>query len=157
MDQPKPHTHAKMEFSKITDQIYIGTNLCCTTRSHIKVLMDEGINAEIDLEKERQDSPPEIDIYLWLPVEDHHAPSQDQLGSGVAMLEQAVVSGRKIYVHCKLGHGRSPTLVAAYFVYHGNSVEKAIDKIKTNRPEIHLEDAQIKALHKFAQRMRDGK
>ena len=148
------HVHAESEYSQITEQIYIGTNLCCTTSPHVEVLRKEGINAEIDLEEERQEPPPMMDVYLWLPVTDHAAPKQDQLDAGVGLLESLVTSGRKVYVHCKLGHGRSPTLVAAYFIFHGVGVDAAIEKIKDKRPEIHLEDVQMECLISYKDRLR---
>lgn len=122
----------------------MGTNLCCRSRSHIQILLDLGVTAEIDLEKERQDAAPDIGVYLWLPVADKTAPSLDQLAAGAVLIMDMTRRGKKIYVHCQYGHGRSPTLVAAYLITIGKTVTKAIDIIKTARPEIHLENTKGK-------------
>jgi protein-tyrosine phosphatase len=46
-----------------------------------------------------------------------------------------------------MGHGRSPTLVIAYFILHQrNSYSEAINRVIKQRPEIHLEEDQVKAL-----------
>lgn len=141
--------HTSVEFSQITDLIYLGTNLCCTHKPHIQIILDLGISADIDLEEERQEQTPGIEVYLWLPVIDKQAPSQTQFRVGVAAIDKLVKEGKKIYIHCKNGHGRSPTLLAAYFIYKGDSLEQAIERIRIKRPEIHLEQVQIEALKKF--------
>ena len=50
----------------------------------------------------------------------------------------------------KNGHGRSPTLVAAWFISRGKTLAQAIALIKRKRPEIHLEKSQIAALKQFS-------
>lgn len=146
------NNHQRFQFNQITDLIYLGTNLCCTATPHIKVLMDLGIRADIDLEEERQEQTPEIDTYLWLPVKDHQAPTQEQLDTGVAVIDSLVKNNKKVYLHCKNGHGRSPTLLAAFFISQGMEVDEAIEKIRSKRLEIHIREVQMEALNKFRQR-----
>lgn len=141
----------KFEFSQITKNIFLGTNLCCLDKTHIQALTDLGVSAEIDLEKEKQNPTPEIPIYLWLPTIDKIAPSVEQIISGISLINEMVKLNKKIYVHCKYGHGRSPTLVAAYLISKGSSVSEAIETIKKARPEIHLNEIQLKALESFSE------
>lgn len=143
-----------MEYSKITDQIYIGTNFCCETHFDPE-LLKMGVTYDLSLEEERVDSPTGGAAYLWLPVPDMHAPTPQQFAMGVSFIRTAVNAGRKIYVHCKNGHGRSPVMVAAYFVTTGMSADEAIDLIKEKRPEIHLQDEQLQALRQFEQTIRE--
>lgn len=148
---PKKNRHQGktiFEYDQITEQIYIGTNMCCDTHFK-KELLEKGIVADISLEKERLDSPYGVDYFIWLPTKDLTPPSPEQLKLGVDVLNKLVKMKKKIYVHCKNGHGRAPTLVTAYFVSKGNSIEEAIKKIKEKRPSIHLRKNQIKALEKF--------
>lgn len=143
------HSPVKLDFSYIADGIYIGTNQCC--REHFDAqLKSEGILADISIEENKIDMPFGVDYYLWLPVMDKQAPTQGQLAVGVSTLQKLVALNEKAYVHCARGHGRSPTLVAAYFIKKGMGVGDAIDLIKEKRPSIHLEDAQIKALEEFS-------
>ncbi|MBI2012250.1 dual specificity protein phosphatase family protein [Candidatus Daviesbacteria bacterium] len=146
------NNHQLVQFNQITDLIYLGTNLCCTAIPHVKVLLDLGIKADIDLEEERQEQTPNIDTYLWLPVKDHYAPTLEQLDTGVAVIDSLVKNQKKIYIHCKNGHGRSPTLIAAYFISQGIEVNEAIEKIRSKRPEIHIRETQLEALNRFKQR-----
>lgn len=141
--------HPQFDLSQITEFVFLGTNLCCLTRSHIQILLDLGVTAEIDLEKERQDVAPDVEVYLWLPVVDKTAPSMDQFTAGVTLMTDTVKRGKKVYVHCQYGHGRSPTMVAAYLIAQGKTVMEAIDTIKAARPEIHLENVQMQALEAY--------
>lgn len=141
--------HPQFDLSQITEFIYLGTNLCCLSRSHIQILLDLGVTAEIDLEGERQDAAPDVDAYLWLPVADKSAPTMDQFAAGATLMTDMTKRGKKVYVHCQYGHGRSPTLVAAYLISQGKTVIESIETIKAARPEIHLEDVQMKALEAY--------
>lgn len=138
----------ELEYNYITDGIYIGTNQCCQTHFDEK-LKTEGITTDISLEENRLDAPFGVDFYAWIPVKDHNAPNQDQLDLGVSLLEKIVAMGKKVYVHCKNGHGRAPTLVAAYLIKNGKSPEEAEKFIKAKRPSMHLQDIQRDALKDF--------
>lgn len=142
------HSQNKLEFNHIAGSIYIGTNQCCQMHFD-KVLGAEGITYDISLEKDQIDSPFGVVSYIWIPIEDHHAPTKEQFEFGVSVLEKIVAMGKKVYVHCKNGHGRAPTLVAAYLIKQGKTVDEAIALIKERRPPIHLEDIQKKALEEF--------
>jgi len=148
--------HAKTNYSKITNFIYIGTNFCCQV-DFDKGLLKKGITVDINMEKERMDTPFGVALYLWLPVRDRHAPSPYQLRTGVEVLREAVKSRQKVYAHCKNGHGRAPTLVAAYFISQGRSAKDAITFISLKRPEIHLTKAQIAALGRFEKSLKKRK
>lgn len=139
----------QLEYNYITDGIYIGTNQCCQTHFDEK-LRNEGIEADISLEEERIDTPFGVQFYVWIPVKNHTAPTNEQIDFCVATLERLVSMGKKIYIHCQNGHGRAPTMVAAYLIKKGKSVDEAIDFIKTKRPSIHLEKVQKKSLEKFS-------
>lgn len=144
------------DYSQITDSIFIGSDLCkgnvCPI--HGPEFESLGILVELNLSAERKEIPPDgIDIYSWIPVADGYAPTQEQLDIGTAIMDEAVSQGKRVYVHCKNGHGRSPTMVAAYLIrYQGKGVDEAIDFVARARPEIHVEGAQKEALNKFLER-----
>jgi len=139
--------HVSMEWSRITDYIVIGTNLCCSV--HAEGLYALGIAADIDLEEMRSHEPMDIAASLWLPTIDHTAPTMDQLLSGTALLGQLEKRRQVSYVHCQNGHGRSPTLVAAYFIRLGLMPKDAVKKVQAKRKEIHIEDVQLERLEEF--------
>ncbi len=141
----KIHPQNKLDFNYIADGIYIGTNQCCQTHFDEK-LKKEGVSADISLEEDRLDAPFGVEFYVWIPVKDHTAPTKDQFEFGVFVLEKIVAMKKKVYVHCQNGHGRSPTLVAAYLIKQGKTVDEAIELIKLKRPTIHLNSVQVEAL-----------
>lgn len=145
--------HVKMNYNQITDHIYVGTNFCC--KSHFnEELLEKGITTDISLEKKRLDTPFGVDVYIWLPVEDHTPPSRYQMNIGTDAITKAIESSQKVYVHCKNGHGRAPTLVAGYLIKsRGVSPEEAVKFIQKRRPEVHLEESQMEALRKFKERV----
>lgn len=142
------NNHALIEFSQITPNIFLGTNLCCAV--HADKLKAIHVSIDINLEVERPEEPPEIESYLWLPVVDGQAPSLYQVSIGVAAMKNTINQGKNVYVHCKNGHGRSPTLVIAYLISMGMIQEEAFQLVKSKRPEIHLHEVQIETLRQFA-------
>lgn len=139
----------RLEFDAIDGHIIIGTNMCCQIHFD-KRLLGIGVEVDISLELERIDSPHGVDYFVWLPVKDHTAPTQDQLDFGVASIAKFIEMDKKMYIHCQNGHGRAPTLVSAFYISQGLSVEAAIDFVKSKRPSMHLDDIQIEALREFA-------
>lgn len=138
----------KLEYQHITEGIYIGSNQCCQTHFDME-LLKKGIEVDISLEEVRIDAPFGVKFYIWLPVEKGKAPSNDQLQFGITILEKFIDLKKKIYIHCQNGHGRTSTLVAAYLIYKGKTVDKAIDLIKTKRPSVHFNQIQLKTLKDF--------
>jgi protein-tyrosine phosphatase len=137
-----------LEYNHITDGIYIGTNQCCQTHFDEK-LKREGIEADISLEEDRVDAPFGVQFYVWIPIKNHTAPTNEQLSFGVATIEKLAGMKKKIYIHCQNGHGRAPTMVAAYLIKKGRGVDETIDFIKSKRATIHLEEIQKESLIDF--------
>ncbi len=134
-----------LEYNYITDGIYIGTNQCCETHFD-ENLKKDGVSADISLEEDRLDAPFGVEFYVWIPVKNHVAPTKDQLDFGVSVLEKIIAMRKKVYVHCKNGHGRAPTLVAALLIKQGKTTDEAIEFIKSRRSTIHLDDTQKDSL-----------
>lgn len=141
--------HPKLDLSKITEYIYIGTNACCSTHFDER-LRDMDITADISLEAKRLDAPLGADFYLWLPTGDHLPPQPAQLKVGIAVLRELIKNKLKVYVHCERGHGRAPTFVAAYLIKDREmSPKEAVTFIAKHRPITHLTPKQWSALGKF--------
>lgn len=152
MPAPK-NDHVTFNYNRITPNIYLGTNTCCQMHFD-KKLLAKGVTLDVSLEGERIDQPFGVGYYVWLPTRDHTAPSMRRLEMGVSAMKSAIDAGEKVYVHCKNGHGRGPTMVAAYLIAEkGMSVEDALARIKKNRPEIHLEPSQVKRLGQWERRV----
>jgi protein-tyrosine phosphatase len=146
----------KFEYSKISKHLFVGSDFCTgrNCKEHEEEFKKLNIDSEINLSIEKKEVPPEnIESYTWIPVVDGHAPTMWQMEAGASIIDKAVASGKNIYVHCRNGHGRSPTLVAAYLIrYGGISVDEAIEEIEKKRPEAHIEKTQKDALRKFSEK-----
>lgn len=153
MSSSRFRSHERVEYSRITPYVYIGTNLCC--RAHAPVLEKIGAAVDIDLEYEHPTAErPGMEMTLYLPTRDHHAPTLSKLIVGTALVDTAVKAAKRVYVHCKNGHGRAPTLVAAYFMTQGMMPAEALALIKARRPVVHLNRIQMRALTGFARYLR---
>ena len=141
-----------LDFNYITDGIYIGNNKCCKGRFD-EYLRKEEIEADISLEEIRLDEPFGVQFYVWIPIKNHTPPSQEQFDFGVSILEKLVAMKKRVYIHCKNGHGRASTLVSAYLIKQGKEVDEAIAFIKAKRPSIHLADSQKMALEIYSKRI----
>src|SRR3990172_3193717 len=88
------------DLSKITDQIFIGSDLC---RGGVCIIHGEefkklGVGFELNLSHEQNELPPkDMEVgYLWLPVVDGYAPSQTQLDIGTSAMHEAIKNGKKV-------------------------------------------------------------
>jgi len=140
--------HVKFEWNQIDEHIYVGTNSCCQMHFD-EDLLKKGIKGNISMEFERLDFAQGLEEFLWLPTKNHTAPTQDNLMIGSKAIEAMIDQGHKIYIHCKNGHGRGPTMAVAYYIYKGKSVDEAIAFVKNGRPETHIKEVQIMALEEF--------
>lgn len=144
------------DYSEITGNIYLGSDFCQAgvCMIHGEEFKSLGVSIEMNLSQEANEIPPkDIEGYIWLPVIDGYAPSQSQLAIGTSIIKEAIDAGKKVYVHCKNGHGRSPSMVAAYLIrFEKMSVDQVLSLIKEKRPESHMEESQIKALEEFYQK-----
>lgn len=136
------------DYDQISETVFIGTNMCCQFGFH-RELLAKGVRADISLEKEKIDAPVGVDYFLWLPTKDMEAPTQDALQIGVQALEFFAQKNIKVYIHCKNGHGRAPTLYLAFLISRGMDIQPALASLKAKRPSVHLNEIQLQALKKF--------
>jgi len=145
-------THS-FDYSRVSEYIYVGSDFCTgrECKLHSQEFEKMGVCVEINLAAEKKETPPDnIDIYSWIPVTDGYSPTQDQFLMGTSLINEAVLNKNTVYVHCKNGHGRGPTMVAAYLIrYKGLSLDGAIAEVKSKRPEIHIEKSQMSGLMEF--------
>ena len=148
--RPPLHVHTKLltglDYNEIVDGVYIGTNQCCIAGLS-DVLKQVHIQCDISLEETKIDQPYGVEVYVWIPTQDHSVPTIDQLQFGVDALEKFVSQKKKIYIHCKNGHGRSSTLMCAYLMKTRNiSYEDAFRIVQKHRPGAHMQKLQVDLL-----------
>ena len=140
---------AEFNFDHIIDGIYIGNNMCCTAGLHEKLTM-EGIKVNITLEEENNEKAEGVDALIWVPVIDGLTPSETEMRFLAKSMKGFVDAGKKIFVHCQKGHGRSGSVVMAYLLLErGMGFDEAFNTIKKQRDDIHLNTTQVANLEKL--------
>ena len=86
---------------------------------------------------------------LHLPTPDQEAPSIEQLKNGVSFIESEIKNKGKVYIHCKHGEGRGPTMAIAYLIYSGMTYDDAYASVKKVRTFIYPTLVQIERLKEF--------
>lgn len=142
-----------MNYSKITDNLYIGTT---PKKIDYEQLHELGISLVINM---RIGTPPRRDPHspplqsLWLPTIDSPVfpiPMRF-LKIGVREALKVMNNGGVVYTHCSKGRHRGPAMGACILIAKGMAVEKAMDLIKQQRPVSDLQMWYIRhRIAKFA-------
>ena len=136
----------------IDEEVLLGGALMFDDLERLRRL---GVGAVVNLCAERSDNLSRLRRaqmhYLWLPVADTHAPTVDQIVQGLAWIEQHVRTGRKVYIHCAAGMGRSVTLLACWYLYTGSmNVSQVLTFVKRRRPQTSLRRRQVGRIQEIA-------
>lgn len=144
-----------LRYCGVAPRLYVGGQM---NASGWRWLVGKGITADVNMRSEFDDLDHGIEpeAYIWLPTADDHAPTLDQLRSGVAFITEAVKNGRAVYVHCASGVGRAPTMAAAYLMSTGKTLDQALVQIQRVRPFIKITPPQLDVLESFAAEVKPG-
>ncbi len=134
--------------SNLGNSLYIG----CQHGKAGKLLLNLlGINSSLNLRHEFDDRSINLEFknHMYIPIIEYTAPSIDDLNIAVKFIDTEIINGRKVYVHCSEGISRAATIVVAYFIYKGNTIEDSISKLKSVRPFINILPVQNDLLKSF--------
>ncbi len=95
--------------------------------------------------------------HLHLPTIDNTPPSLADLQRGVDFVRGEIERGGVVYIHCAVGVGRAPTMLAACLIAGGATPTEAIARIKAARPFVHLTPGQAQVLDAFAARCAENR
>ncbi|WP_045219181.1 protein-tyrosine phosphatase family protein [Desulfonatronum thioautotrophicum] len=106
---------------------------------HLEYLQEEGVDAILNLCAEYCDlhdieSKQGFEVH-YLPIEDEEAPQLQVLEEALAWLDEAIYLGKKVYVHCRHGIGRTGTVISAYLLRRGLGSKLVKQKIKKLRSQ----------------------
>lgn len=135
--------------SEVTPYLYIGGQFF---EHGLDNLQDWGITGVINMREEKAPLPfSQVEWLktLHLPTPDHHAPAMRDFEKGVAFINEQRQKNGKVYIHCRAGEGRAPSMAAAYLMSEGLSFDDALLLIKSARPFVSLSFDQIIRLHEW--------
>lgn len=96
--------------------------------------------------------------HVVFTTQDFYPPSLEVIDQGAKLLDRYLSEGRRVYIHCKSGVGRSASIVLAYFYkyrYTGLDLRAAYQKLKLRRKVVFgPHSPQYKQLQKYAQKAR---
>jgi predicted protein tyrosine phosphatase len=125
-------------YSQITTNCYLG---CLPLASDVEILNKIGIKYVVNMCAEYNGPCKTYEKYnikqLHLPTVDITAPSFQTIEKAIRFMNEALKNNQKIFVHCKVGMGRSATIVFCHLVANENMTPKnALKLLKEKRPEI---------------------
>jgi protein tyrosine phosphatase (PTP) superfamily phosphohydrolase (DUF442 family) len=148
-----------MNYSRITDNLYIGTT---PKGEDYSTLHELGVSLVINM---RIGTPPRHDTHippmrsLWLPVIDSPIfpiPIR-ALQKGVLEALKVIEAGGVVFTHCSKGRHRGAAMGACILIAQGMPPEQAMELIKQQRP---ISDPQIwyikQRIMKFAKAWNNG-
>ncbi len=134
--------------SEITPQLFLGGQY---SRSGLIKLQERGITGVVNMRMSERNVPDLRHIkYLHLPTPDLQAPTLAQLQEGVTFITQEIEHQGKVYVHCAHGEGRGPTMVIAYLISTGMTLNAALDQVQKIRRFARPTQVQLSRLKEFA-------
>jgi protein-tyrosine phosphatase len=142
-------------FDAITPQLWLGG--APTYPRDYQFLLDEGINAVVNIRAERSDDLAFYDrhniTHLRLRVPDVAAPPPEAVEEAANWIDAQLADGRTVLVHCAKGRGRSATLLAGYLMRRdGISFDEARRLLEAKRPLTKLESRHQQVLEAWLAR-----
>jgi dual specificity MAP kinase phosphatase len=125
-----------MDFSKITDNLFIGDTPRRDEYDHLRGL---GVRLIINMRFDRRPAidshQPPLD-FLWLRTFDNPVLpiSIRSLMRGVHAALETIRAGGKVYTHCARGRHRGVAMGAAILIALGYHPDEAVELIKVQRP-----------------------
>ena len=146
-----------MDFTEIlANQLWIGA---APTLADLEILAKGTGGSAVIMDLTRNPREEEWCKRLGIQYEDRTPKVEETFSSVPAsqlrlvsrLIELHVRGGRKVYLHCQMGLGRSPTCAAAYLVYCGVPLREAKQLVQSKREVWRGEDGDYAAgLEDFA-------
>lgn len=136
--------------SQITANLFLGSQYTLVGLQKLKAL---GVTAIVNMRENPVFSESQYEgfHYLHLPTIDNTPPPLEVLIKGAEFVTREIQSGGKVYVHCRQGLGRGPTMAIAYLISTGLTFNDAFVLVKSVRTFINPRRTQIERLKELEQ------
>jgi protein-tyrosine phosphatase len=114
---------------------YPGAETEAETQERLQALLKAGIDCFFDLTRAGELPPYSTQLpsgiwYFHLPIRDHGLPvDRSYMRQIQSALGDALAAGRRVYVHCRMGIGRTGTVLGCQLVEQGLSGEAALEAL----------------------------
>ena len=144
----------RLNRSQITESLFLGSQY---NLLGLKKLKDMGVTAIVNMRMhaDYDDAAHEGIKYLHLPTVDNTPPPLEVLIKGAEFIDNEIKNHGKVYVHCRQGLGRGPTMAMAYLIKTGLTYEQAYAMIRGVRIFINPRPGQIEMLKKLEKYYRE--
>ena len=136
----------------------------CPCGADLDQLIREGIGAILSLQQHRVEGPPPSvgarQIWVNVPIEDggdggwDGVPTVEGRAAAVAQIREWHQAGRRVYLHCRQGIGRAPTVAMAYLtLVRGVHLAHAITRVVERHPRSDPSVYQLGVLTEYVRRV----
>jgi atypical dual specificity phosphatase len=149
-------TKKPTNFSWLIEEKLAGSGMP-TTFDEFHWIVNQGVKSIITMtENSLPDEWVQSIDYLHVPTPDLTAPDMDKIESTVDFINEQINKDQPVMVHCAAGMGRAGTILACYFVkYKKLTAEKAIEKIRNERPGSIQSEVQELAIGFFEKHVKN--
>lgn len=138
------------QYSHVGPYLYVGGQYRASARRYFERL---GIKAIVNLRRQRIPRAVGSIKILHVPTQDWRPPTLDGLKRGIRFIDSHVSKKQAVYVHCRLGEGRGPTMAAAYLISKGMTAEEAVAHIQRFRPMARPNRMQMRQLARLQEEL----
>lgn len=146
----------RLKRSQITAHLFLGSQYNLLGLSKLRAL---GVTAIVNMREhaDYDDAAHEGIKYLHLPTPDNTPPPLEVLLKGAQFMDDEIKNGGTVYVHCRQGLGRGPTMAMAYLIKKGMTYDDAYKTIRKVRIFINPRASQIEKLKELEVYYREHK
>lgn len=130
---------------QVTAHLFIGSQYNLLGLKKLKAL---GVTAIVNMRMHNtyNEAVHEGIKYLHLPTIDNTPPPLDVLVQGANFIDEEIRNKGIVYVHCRQGLGRGPTMAMAYLIKLSMTYKEAYDMVRKVRIFINPRPGQVRRL-----------
>jgi dual specificity MAP kinase phosphatase len=140
----------RLKRSQITADLFLGGQYSLNGLKKLKQMKITGI-VNMRMHSIYREAHYQGFVYLHLPTVDNKAPTLKDLIRGAEFIEAEINRKGKVYIHCRQGLGRGPSMAIAYLMKTGTTYEDAFRLVKRVRPFINPRPSQVERLKELEQ------